>query len=209
MAGPARWVRVGTTVVCTELLAAGCGGGDARSGESSVTSQVVSDPTTQDIHVFASQGKGASSVVVALHGVDGSGRDMGASRLGWPEPALVVFAPTYRSDLTTSGGFSQATDDLACGYRFARTTASQHGGGPHPGRHPAWDGRWAPTSRSSVSCPHRPTRPRTTRPWRQDPPGRRRRHLRLLLRVPGQADHLVRRCVRLGEQGGRLLPARW
>jgi acetyl esterase/lipase len=41
---------------------------------------------------------------------------------------MVVFAPTYRSDLTTPDGLSQAGSDIGCGYQFARTTASQHGG---------------------------------------------------------------------------------
>jgi dienelactone hydrolase len=128
MASMAPLVRVGTTVLCTALLAVGCGGRDARSGESSVTSQVVSDATTQDIHVFAPQGTGTSPVIVALHGIDGSGQDMGEFATRLARAGMVVFAPTYRSDLTTPDGLSQAETDIVCGYRFARTTASQHGG---------------------------------------------------------------------------------
>lgn len=128
MASMAGLVRVGTTVLCTALLAVGCrDGDDARTGESSVTSQVVSDATTQDIHVFAPQGTGTSPVVVALHGIDGSGKDMGEFGTRLARAGMVVFAPTYRSDLTTPDGFSQAGDDIVCGYRFARTTASEHG----------------------------------------------------------------------------------
>jgi dienelactone hydrolase len=93
-----------------------------------VTSQVVSDATTQDIHVFAPQGTGTPPVVVALHGIDGSGQDMGEFATRLARAGMVVFAPTYRSDLTTADGLSQAGYDIACGYRFARTTASQHGG---------------------------------------------------------------------------------
>jgi dienelactone hydrolase len=128
MASMARLVRVGTTVLCTALLALGCGGRDARSGESSVTSKVVSDATTQDIHVFAPPGTGTSPVVVALHGIDGSGQDMGQFATRLARAGMVVFAPTYRSALTTPEGLSQAGDDIACGYGFARTTASQQGG---------------------------------------------------------------------------------
>lgn len=115
-------------MLCTALLAVGCGGRDAPSGESSVTSQVVSDATTQDVHVFAPQGTGTSPVVVALHGIDGSGQDMGEFATRLARAGMVVFAPTYRSDLTTPDGLSQAGYDIACGYRFARSTASQHGG---------------------------------------------------------------------------------
>jgi dienelactone hydrolase len=121
-------VRVGTPMFCAVLLAVACGGRDARSGESSVTSQVVSDATTQDIHVFAPQATGTSPLVVALHGIDGSGQDMGEFATRLARSGMVVFAPTYRSDLTTPDGLSQAEADIVCGYRFARTTASQHGG---------------------------------------------------------------------------------
>ena len=87
MATMARFVRVSTTLFCTALLAVGCGGGDARSGEFPVTSEVVSDATTQDIHVFAPQAKGTWPTVLALHGVGGSGQDMGEPRLDWPRAA--------------------------------------------------------------------------------------------------------------------------
>jgi dienelactone hydrolase len=127
--GVARLDRVGTAVVCAALLAVGCGGGDdARTDESSVTSEVVSDATTQDVHVFAPQDAGASPVVVALHGIDGSGEDMGEVATRLAGAGMVVFAPSYRSsDLATPEGFGQAGSDIACGYRLARATASEHG----------------------------------------------------------------------------------
>ena len=100
--GVARLDRVGTAVVCAALLAVGCGGDDARTGESSVTSEVVSDATTQDVHVFAPQGSRTSPVVVALHGIDGSGEDMGEVATRLAGAGMVVFAPSYRSsDLAT------------------------------------------------------------------------------------------------------------
>jgi hypothetical protein len=48
-----------------------------------VNADVISDATTLDVHVFAPEGAGTSPVVVALHGIDGSGEDMGevATRL--------------------------------------------------------------------------------------------------------------------------------
>jgi dienelactone hydrolase len=122
------WVRA--VASCVALLAAACGGGsdDARAVAPSVTSQVVSDPTTQDIHVFAPSDARAAPVVLALHGIDGSGQDMGAFATRLARGGAVVFAPTYRSDVTTEAGLGAAGQDLACGYQFARTTASRHGG---------------------------------------------------------------------------------
>jgi hypothetical protein len=51
-----------------------------------------------------------------------------SSRLDWPGQAWSCSLPTYRSDLTTPDGLSQTGHDIACGYWFARTDASQHGG---------------------------------------------------------------------------------
>ena len=93
-----------------------------------MTSEVVSDATTQDIHVFAPQAKGTWPTVLALHGVGGSGQDMSELATRLAKGGTVVFAPTYRSDLTTAEGFNQAARDITCGYQFARATARQHGG---------------------------------------------------------------------------------
>jgi hypothetical protein len=86
------------------------------------------DGTRQDIHAFGPRGTGTSPVVVALHGIDGSGQDMAEFATRLARAGMVVFAPTYRSDLTTPDGLSQTGHDIACGYWFARTDASQHGG---------------------------------------------------------------------------------
>ncbi len=94
---------------------AACGGHDARSGGSSVISQVVSDATTQDIRVVAPRGRGTSPVVVASHGIGGSGQGMGAFAARLARAGMVVFAPTCRNDLTTPDGLSQAGSDIACG----------------------------------------------------------------------------------------------
>ena len=128
MATMARFLRVSSMLFCTALLAVGCASGDGGSGQLPVTSEVVSDATTQDIHVFAPQAKGTWPTVLALHGVGGSGRDMSELATRLAKGGTVVFAPTYRSDLTTAEGFNQAARDITCGYQFARATARQHGG---------------------------------------------------------------------------------
>jgi dienelactone hydrolase len=88
----------------------------------------MSDATTQDIHVFAPTVDGTWPVVVALHGLDGTGADMSELATRLASTGTIVFAPTYRSDVTTLDGLTQASQDLVCGYRLARTTAPQLGG---------------------------------------------------------------------------------
>jgi dienelactone hydrolase len=119
-----RLVRVMLVAACAGLFAA-CAGADPGS---EVTSQVVSDPTTQDIVVFAPEGEGPWPVVFALHGIDGAGRDMDELATRLAAAGLVVFAPTFRSDLTTNDGLLQTVLDVECGYRFVRSIAVDHGG---------------------------------------------------------------------------------
>jgi hypothetical protein len=45
-----------------------------------------------------------------------------------PVKAAVVFAPTYRTDMSTEESREQAGLDLECAYRFARSIAEAHGG---------------------------------------------------------------------------------
>ena len=104
MVSMVRSVRAGTALFCAALLAVGCAGSGADSGELPVTSQVVSDATTQDVNVYAPQTEGTWPMVVALHGVGGSGQDMGELATRLARAGTVVFAPTYRSDLTTVDG---------------------------------------------------------------------------------------------------------
>jgi dienelactone hydrolase len=40
----------------------------------------------------------------------------------------VVFAPTYRTDISTQKGLEKAAIDVECGYRFAGSVAAEHGG---------------------------------------------------------------------------------
>jgi acetyl esterase/lipase len=41
---------------------------------------------------------------------------------------FVVFAPNYRTDLSTEQGIVNAVRDAECGYRYARSIASDYGG---------------------------------------------------------------------------------
>jgi dienelactone hydrolase len=124
MASAARFVRMAAAAAC---MAAACGrsGGDQHL---TVTSRVISDPTTQDIRVLAPEAKGNWPVVVALHGLNGSGRDMVELATRVARAGSVVFVPTYHSDLRTTDDLIRASDDLACAYPLARRTAPDYGG---------------------------------------------------------------------------------
>jgi dienelactone hydrolase len=50
------------------------------------------DGTRQDIHAFGPRGTGTSPVVVALHGIDGSGQDMAEFATRLARAGMVVFA---------------------------------------------------------------------------------------------------------------------
>jgi len=115
-------------LVLVGLVAAACGGGGSDGRPLEVTSEVVSDSTTQDIMVVAPDAEGPWPVVVALHGVDGEGRDMAEIALRLAREGTAVFAPTYRTDLSTQDGVYQAARDIECGYRFVRSIAADHGG---------------------------------------------------------------------------------
>lgn len=89
-----------------------------------VHTDVVHDPSTRSIRVWAPAARGSWPVVYALPGDSGQHSDF--DRLG---PALarrgmVVFATDYR----LHGTPQDLTDDLACGYRFARRAADGYGG---------------------------------------------------------------------------------
>ncbi len=115
-------------LLCAALLALASCGQNTKDGGLKVTSVVVSDATTQDVLVVAPEAQGSWPVVLALHGVDGSGGDMAeiATRLG--RAGSVVFAPTYRTDIGTRQGVVQAVRDVECGYRFARSIATDYAG---------------------------------------------------------------------------------
>jgi dienelactone hydrolase len=128
MAPGARAVRLGTAFVALVTLTAACSGRDSDTEGFDVRSDVVSDETTQDIQVFAPDAEGPFPVVVAFHGIDGSGEDMAELGTRLAREGLVVFAPTYRTDTTSEQGVKNAQLDAECGYRFARSLAADYGG---------------------------------------------------------------------------------
>jgi dienelactone hydrolase len=66
--------------------------------------------------------------VFALHGINGSGEDLTEVATRLAQAGLLVFAPTYRSDVTTNDGLLETAVDVECGYRFARSIAAERGG---------------------------------------------------------------------------------
>jgi dienelactone hydrolase len=103
-----------------------CGGG--ADDDLTVSSQVVSDPTTPELRVLAPDGEGPWPVVVALHGFGGTGQDMVELGTRLAKAGVVVFVPTYNTDLSTPAGLTRASDDLGCAYHVARRVAPEYGG---------------------------------------------------------------------------------
>ncbi len=127
MKGIPRFVRI-TMVASLATVAVACGGGGGGDDALTVTSQVVSDPTTPDLRVLAPDGEGPWPVVVALHGFGGTGQDMVELGTRLAKAGVVVFVPTYNTDLSTPDGLTRASDDLVCAYQLARRIAPEHGG---------------------------------------------------------------------------------
>jgi dienelactone hydrolase len=124
MDGIARFVGLAVGVSLSVGLVA-CGDDD---DEQSVTSEVVSDPMSPDLRVLAPEGGGPWPVAFALHGIGGTGEDMVELGTRLAEEGVVVFVPTYSSDLDTPEGLEQASDDIVCAYQAARRAAPDHGG---------------------------------------------------------------------------------
>jgi dienelactone hydrolase len=120
-----RFVRFAMVAsLAAVAVACGRGGDDALT----VTAQVVSDPTAPELQVLAPDGEGAWPVVVALHGVGGTGQDMVELGTRLAKAGLVVFAPTYNTDLSTPEGMTRAIDDIVCAYQVVRRVAPEYGG---------------------------------------------------------------------------------
>lgn len=114
-------------VLLSGSLAVSCGD-DSEGGEYDVSSEVVSNEATQDVLVFAPEADGSWPIIVAYHGIGGTGRDMAEIATHLAREGSVVFAPTYSTDLTTQEGVDEAAVDAECGYRFARSIATEYGG---------------------------------------------------------------------------------
>jgi dienelactone hydrolase len=166
MKGIAGLVRFAIASLATVALACSGGGGD---DELTVTSQVVSDPSTPELRVLAPHGEGPWPVVVALHGFGGTGQDMVELGTRLAKAGVVVFVPTYNTDLSTPEGLMRASDDLGCAYQVARRTAPEYGGDlTEPVTALGWSlgadavvlgGLGPPTDSSTGRCPGEVPRP--------------------------------------------------
>jgi dienelactone hydrolase len=126
MRGIRQFVRVAVVASIAATSAVACGGGS--DDELTVTSQVVSDTATPELRVLAPEEDGPWPVVFALHGVRGTGQDMVELGTRLARAGVVVFAPSYHTDLSTPEGLKRASDDLVCAYQMARRIAPEHGG---------------------------------------------------------------------------------
>ena len=123
-----RAIRLAVAVLLGATALGACGGNDAENGRYDVTTTIVSNKATQDIRVFAPDADGPCPVVVAMHGVGGTAEDMAEIATRLAREGVVVFAPTYRTDLSTQKGVENAASDVECGYRLVRTIAADYGG---------------------------------------------------------------------------------
>jgi dienelactone hydrolase len=125
MSHPRR--RLPAIVGAVTVMAAACGG-NGSDGRPDVTSLTVSDATTQDILLVEPDGEGSWPVVLAFHGIDGTAEHMAPLAERLAAAGALVFAPNYRTDVTTEQGVVDLARDVECGYRYARTIAPEHGG---------------------------------------------------------------------------------
>lgn len=124
-----RSISLTVSVLVGGLLMSSCGGdSSSEDGGFHVTSQVVSHEATMDMLVFAPDAEGRWPVIVAFHGIGGTGQDMAEIATRLAREGSVVFAPTYRTNITTQEGIDRAAVDAECGYRFARSIAAEYGG---------------------------------------------------------------------------------
>ena len=93
-----------------------------------VVSEVLAGPSTQEVLVFAPEDEGNWPVVFALHGINGRAEDMAELGRRLAARGVVVFAPTYRTDLSSQPGKVELVRDAECAYRFARSVSAEYGG---------------------------------------------------------------------------------
>jgi dienelactone hydrolase len=126
--GEVAWSAHLVIVLVFGMLLAGCGGAASEVEDIQVASETVSDETTQEIFVAAPETSGSWPVVVLLHGTGGTGPGMAGFANALAARGLVVFAPTYRSDMSTAQGVSELQSDLTCAYRYVVSHAGEFGG---------------------------------------------------------------------------------
>ena len=122
----ARSVRLSIALTCLVLVTTACG--DAAAAGYEVSSETASDETTQEILVFTPEPEGSWPVVMLLHGLGGVGEAMAETGARLAEQGLVVFAPTYRTDMSNAQGRSDLESDVTCAYRFAVANADRFNG---------------------------------------------------------------------------------
>jgi dienelactone hydrolase len=122
----ARFARLSIALICVILATGACG--DAEVAGYEVSSETVSNESTQDILVLTPESQGSWPVVMLLHGLGGVGEAMAETGARLAEHGLVVFAPTYRTDMSTEQGMTDLESDLTCAYRFAMANADQYNG---------------------------------------------------------------------------------
>jgi acetyl esterase/lipase len=118
--------RLAALVVVPFVLLAACAEDDESADGSTVRSEVLSHESTQDVLLFQPEADGPWPVVMAYHGIDGTAEDMALLGEQVAATGAVVFAPTYRTDLSSEETRSTAVRDGECGYRFARSVAADH-----------------------------------------------------------------------------------
>ncbi|HEX6581148.1 MAG TPA: dienelactone hydrolase family protein [Actinomycetota bacterium] len=124
-----RSISLTVAVLVGGLLMSSCGADSgSEDGGFHTTSEVVSNEATKDMLVFAPDAEGRWPVVVAFHGIGGTGQDMAEIATRLAREGSVVFAPTYGTDITTQEGIDRAAVDAECDYRFARSIAAEYGG---------------------------------------------------------------------------------
>lgn len=105
-------------------MLASCG----RTSTYDVRSESVGDETTQDILVFTPEVDGSWPVLVLLHGLNGVAGAMTESGTRLAAEGVVVFAPTYRTDMSSEQGLADLQSDLTCAFRYAVDNAERYGG---------------------------------------------------------------------------------
>jgi dienelactone hydrolase len=118
--------RLPTALAVLVVLAA-CGDPASDDGYD-VTTQTVSDETTQTISVFAPDADGSWPVVLAYHGNEGTRADMALLGERVAAAGAVVFTPDYRSGDFSENGLIETVTDVECAYRYVRSIAADHGG---------------------------------------------------------------------------------
>ena len=123
-----RSISLTVAVLVGGLLLSSCGDSGSQDGGFQVTTDVVSHKGIKDMLVFSPDAEGSWPVIVAFHGVGGTPQDMAEIATRLAREGNVVFAPTYGTDITTQEGVDRAGIDAECGYRLARSIASEYGG---------------------------------------------------------------------------------